>query len=68
MAPLTLEERLLQLRWLSAPAALAAWEARHPEERVLLRATLEAPSTGSWPGGPSGWSRPAPRPRSSPRC
>jgi len=42
MAPLTLETKLLRLQWLSAPEALAAWEARHPEERARVRAALEA--------------------------
>ena len=31
MPPLTLEQKLTQLQLLSAPEALAAWEARHPK-------------------------------------
>lgn len=30
MATPTLEEKLTQLQFMSAPAFLAAWEARHP--------------------------------------
>jgi DNA replication protein DnaC len=40
--PLPLEQKLLQLQLLSAPQTLAAWEARHPEERARVRALLEA--------------------------
>jgi len=42
MTPLTLEQKLTQLQLLSAPEALAAWEARHPAEREAVRAVLEA--------------------------
>lgn len=42
MPPLTLEQKLTQLQLLSAPETLAAWEARHPEERARVRAVLEA--------------------------
>jgi DNA replication protein DnaC len=41
MAAKTLEEKLVQLQWLSTPETLAAWEARHPEERARVRAVLE---------------------------
>lgn len=41
MASLTLEQKLLQLQLMSAPAGLAAWEARHPEERARVRAVLD---------------------------
>jgi hypothetical protein len=41
MAPLTLEEKLLQLQVMSAPAALAAWGERHPAERGRVREVLE---------------------------
>jgi DNA replication protein DnaC len=42
MAAKTLEEKLVELQWLSTPETLAAWEARHPEERARVRAVLEA--------------------------
>jgi DNA replication protein DnaC len=42
MAPLTLEQKLTQLQFLSAPETLAAWAARHPAEREAVRAALEA--------------------------
>ena len=41
MATPTLEEKLTQLQLMSAPAFLAAWEARHPAERGLVRDALE---------------------------
>jgi DNA replication protein DnaC len=41
MPPLTLEQKLIQLQWLSAPEALTAWGERHPEQRTLLREALE---------------------------
>lgn len=41
MASLPLEQKLLQLQLLSAPEVLAAWEARHPEERARVRAVLD---------------------------
>jgi DNA replication protein DnaC len=37
----TLEEKLTQLQLLSAPAWLAAWGERHPEQRAAVRAALE---------------------------
>lgn len=42
MATPTLEEKLLQLQLMSAPAFLAAWGERHPAERARLREALEA--------------------------
>ena len=42
MATPTLEEKLLQLQLMSAPAFLAAWGERHPAERARLRESLEA--------------------------
>ena len=41
MATLTLEAKLLQLQFMSAPAALAAWGERHPGERAVVRTALE---------------------------
>jgi DNA replication protein DnaC len=41
MPPPTLDEKLLQLQLMSAPAWLAAWEAEHPEQRPLVRIALE---------------------------
>jgi DNA replication protein DnaC len=38
----TLEEKLTQLQLMSAPAFLAAWEARHPAERAAVREVLAA--------------------------
>ena len=42
MATLTLEEKLTQLQFMSAPAALAAWGERHPAERGRVREVLES--------------------------
>ena len=42
MPPPTLEQKLTQLQLLSGPETLAAWEARHPEARVPVRAVLDA--------------------------
>jgi DNA replication protein DnaC len=41
MATPTLEEKLTQLQLTSAPAWLAAWGERHPEQRAAVRAALE---------------------------
>ena len=41
MATPTLEEKLLQLQLMSAPASLAAWGERHPAERAPVREVLE---------------------------
>jgi DNA replication protein DnaC len=41
MAPLTLEEKLTQLQFMSAPAFLAAWGERYPAERARVREVLE---------------------------
>jgi DNA replication protein DnaC len=41
MPPPTLDEKLLQLQLMSAPAWLAAWEREHPEQRPLGRPALE---------------------------
>jgi DNA replication protein DnaC len=42
MTRLPLEEKLLQLQLMSAPAFLAAWVPEHPEQQALVRAALEA--------------------------
>jgi DNA replication protein DnaC len=42
MAAPALEEKLTQLQLRSAPAWLAAWGERHPEQRAAVRAALEA--------------------------
>ncbi len=42
MAPLTLEAKLERLQLVTAPQTLAAWSARPPEQRALLREALEA--------------------------
>jgi len=42
MATPTLEEKLTRLQLLGAPAWLAAWGERHPEQHTAVRAALEA--------------------------
>lgn len=42
MATPTLDEKLTQLQLRGAPAFLAAWGARHPEQQATVRAALEA--------------------------
>jgi len=42
MATPTLDEKLTQLQLMGAPAFLAAWGARHPEQQAAVRAVLEA--------------------------
>ena len=42
MATPTLTEKLTQLQLMSAPAWLAAWGARHPEQQPAVQAALEA--------------------------
>ena len=38
----TLDERLTRLQLMGAPAFLAAWSARHPEQQAVVRDALEA--------------------------
>jgi DNA replication protein DnaC len=42
MATPTLEAKLTQLQLLGAPAWLAAWGERHPEQRAAVQTALEA--------------------------
>ena len=42
MATPTLDEKRTQLQLMGAPAWLAAWGARHPEQQAAVRAALEA--------------------------